>query len=466
MLVRIYLLFIILVGLSCKKDWLEAKPKLSMVVPSTIEDYQALLDNSSSGFSKASVPFNDLQSSFDEIGAGDFFTSDAVLEMAQPIERNVYTWSSDIFAGATNFVEWETPYKRILSTNIILEGINSIEPQNATEKTAWNNVKGSAFFFRAYSHYNIAQLFAPQYEEQHANSLQGIPLRVSSDISTKVVRAALGATYEQIIEDLKQALSLLPVETPINNVYKMRPTKVAANAMLARVYLSMNAFDSAYKYANKTLQLYDKLMDYNSLIVEDMNPIPQFNNEVILYNMLSVYLVSHPDIGLNVDTTLLASYSFSDLRKSVFFMPYGDGRNFFKGSYWGFYYGYFSGLATDEIYLIRAECNARKGNTFEAMNDLNVLLKKRWETGKFEPLNATDSDDALVQIIQERRKELCFRGIRWSDLKRLNKEPRFAVTLKRVVNGKTFELAPNDKKYVLPIPPNVVELSGIQQNPR
>jgi hypothetical protein len=66
----------------------------------------------------------------------------------------------------------------------------------------------------------------------------------------------------------------------------------------------------------------------------------------------------------------------------------------------------------------------------------------------------------------ERRKELCFRGLRWQDLRRLNKEPEYAKTLTRKIDGITYTLPPNDPKYVFPIPPNVIALSGMQQNPR
>ena len=66
-----------------------------------------------------------------------------------------------------------------------------------------------------------------------------------------------------------------------------------------------------------------------------------------------------------------------------------------------------------------------------AMNDLNTLLQARWAAGSFTALTATDGQDALRQILMERRKELLFRGLRWTDLRRLNKDPGTAVTLYR-----------------------------------
>jgi hypothetical protein len=124
-------------------------------------------------------------------------------------------------------------------------------------------------------------------------------------------------------------------------------------------------------------------------------------------------------------------------------------------------------LATDEIYLIRGECYARAGNKDAALTDLNTLMIKRWKNnGTWVPFTATDANDALGKILTERRKELCFRGTRWSDLRRSNKEAQFAITLTRVVNLQTYTLPPNDQRYVLPLPPDVIRLTGMPQNPR
>jgi hypothetical protein len=118
------------------------------------------------------------------------------------------------------------------------------------------------------------------------------------------------------------------------------------------------------------------------------------------------------------------------------------------------------------LYLIRAECYARAGNISSAMSDLNTLLKTRWVSGTYTDMTATTADEALGKVLIERRKELLMRGQRWTDLRRLNKDSRFAVTLQRVINGTTYTLPPNDLRYTLLIPYNVIQISGIQQNPR
>ncbi len=77
--------------------------------------------------------------------------------------------------------------------------------------------------------------------------------------------------------------------------------------------------------------------------------------------------------------------------------------------------------------------------------------------------------DPLSLILAERRKELAFRGLRWTDLRRLNKEESANITLYRVLEGIPpiiDSLVANDENYILPIPPDVLALSGIAQNPR
>jgi len=100
------------------------------------------------------------------------------------------------------------------------------------------------------------------------------------------------------------------------------------------------------------------------------------------------------------------------------------------------------------------------------MSDLNTLLRKRWKTGTYTDMTATDANDALAKVLTERRKELLFRSLRWTDLRRLNKESRFAVTLKRTLNGQDYTLAPNDLRDGLLIPQEVLNREPMPQNPR
>src|SRR5690606_9873922 len=114
-------------------------------------------------------------------------------------------------------------------------------------------------FFRAFYFSQAAWLYSKVYEESTADSEPGIVLRKSSDFNEKSVRSTIRQTYDQILNDAKNASILLP-DYP---QHVMRPSKGAAYGLLARVYLSMGKYDSAYKYADLCLQLNSELMDYN-----------------------------------------------------------------------------------------------------------------------------------------------------------------------------------------------------------
>jgi hypothetical protein len=170
-------------------------------------------------------------------------------------------------------------------------------------------------------------------------------------------------------------------------------------------------------------------------------------------------------VKYRVDPGLYQLYDNNDLRKSIFFKWNGTtGSYHFYGSYDGTI-NLFNGLATDEVYLVRAEAYARTGDKDKALDYLNTLLMNRWKTSMFTPLTAATDDEALALILEERRKELAFRGLRWPDLRRLNKDARFAVTLSRTMNEKSYTLTPADSKYTFQIPLEVIAKAGIAQNP-
>jgi hypothetical protein len=140
-----------------------------------------------------------------------------------------------------------------------------------------------------------------------------------------------------------------------------------------------------------------------------------------------------------------------------------SGRVNFKGSYTGLNQA-FTGLATDETYLIRAECRAQAGNITGALEDINTLKLNRYK-GAFVPFTASTKEQALSIILSERRKELPCRGVRWTDIRRLNLEGA-NIKPARIINNQYYELPVNSSLYALPLPPDAVALGNYQQNIR
>jgi hypothetical protein len=441
---------------SCKKDFLDKKPDKALLVPTTLTDFQALLDNSDALMNY--VP------GLQEVGSDDFYTTNnGWLGLSTVIEKNSYLWKADLLEGNADN-GWTYPYQQVFYANVVLDGLKGIKT-NSSNISNWNAIKGSALFYRALAFYELAQLYSPPYQPATATQEPGIPLRLSSDVNIKSVRGTLQQTYDQIASDLRTAEGLLPLTV----AFKTRPCKAAALGLLARVSQTMQKYDQSLLYATECLQLSNTLIDYNTLNTSATRSfpvaLPNGNNpEIIFYTVLLGYSYNKSALT-SVDSTLYRSYNTNDLRKVLFFKDRGSGIFTFKGSYAGTSQ-LFGGLATDEIYLIRAESYARLGNITDAMDDLNTLLNKRYRTGYFASLSAATPEEALGLIITERRKELVDRGLRWTDLRRLNLDTRFAVTLNRVINGQHYTLAANDNRYVFPIPNNELLESGIQQNPR
>lgn len=434
---------------SCEK-FLDEKPNKKLVVLSSVKDAQALMNNSS--------VFITTHPTSGEFAAGDFYLlTEDWQSLSWQSHRQSYIWGDHVFDDMERN-DWSLPYVAVYNANIVLDAIANGEIKQGTQREI-ADVQGQALFYRSYAFYSLLQLFAKAWDNTTAQSDLGIPLRLSSDFNIPVGRSSVAACYDQIIKDLQEAVGLLNETAAL----KTRPSKTAAHAFLARVYLNIGRYELARASANDALAANNQVIDYNTLDATAEFPFATFNEEVIYHVRLWNFLPYPP--APKIERGLLKSYHEDDLRKILFFVSNNDGTFSYKAGYNGDD-GLFNGLATDELLLIRAECFARLGKTSQAIQDLNALLAKRWKSGSFVPFTAMTSEDALKIILEERRKELVFRGLRWSDLKRLNKEPRFAVTLEKTIAGKEYVLPPNDNRYVFLIPSAVIQMSGIEQNPR
>ena len=231
----------------------------------------------------------------------------------------------------------------------------------------------------------------------------------------------------------------------------------------------MSDYESAERYADCCLALQDKLIDYNTIDLNAVTPFKKTNEEVLLYanqvNGQYNYVLYNPTVNIQVDTVLYNSYNVAYLRKQLFFIKSGL---FIKPKR-----GYaetltlsFTGLATDEIYLIKSECAARRSDLTLSQYYLNHLLKNRFKGESFVPVQFVDAKVALQEIKKERRKELFWRsGTRWEDIKRYNDEGE-KITLIRKLGVKNYQLLPGSPRYVFPIPDDEIALSRINQNPR
>lgn len=449
----ILVLALFFTGITGCKKYLAKKSDESLAVASTLADLQSLLDNLGSVNSSSAAAAS-------EISADDYYVTDNDLEAFYYDEdRRMYIWAKDhLFLTGDLGNDWQSFYSSIYYSNTVLEQLDKIEetPQNKEE---YNNIKGQALMLRGNRFLDVTSGWTLAYDKATAATAPGIVLRTTTDFNKVSRRSTLQETYDKIIADLKESAALLPV-TPLS---APRASKPAAYALLARTYLWMGDYTNAGLYADSCLQLYHTLLNYNTVDASAGYPFDALNAEVIfargsalgepLYNWTA-----------KIDSFLIQSYDTNDLRKTLFFIDNGNGSFGFKGYYAG-EMSLFTGVATDEMYLTRAECLARQGKISEAMDDLNALLSNRYKAGSFVPLTAGSTTEAVRLILMERRKELLMRELRWMDIKRLNKEGA-GITLIRKEGGETYTLEAGDLRYALPIPEDVIAASGMQQNER
>jgi tetratricopeptide (TPR) repeat protein len=450
---RILVLILILLGTSCR-EYLDAKPDKKLLVPSTVQDLQSLLDND--------LLVNQRSPRAAEMSADDYYLTDANLAALTEFDRRMYTWGGSNLFQPGSINDWGNAYQIVNIANVVLANVDRINRTSGDEER-WRQVKGHALFVRAQAFLQITFIWTVAYDQSTANTDLGIPLRLDPDFNQPTTRSSLKQTYNQIISDLRAAAELLP-DMP---VHALRPSKAGVYALLARVYLSMRDYPAMGEYAKQCLQIKNTLKDFNTLNQNAPASFvfaPRFSNEDEIISESSMMSTSalHQSMA-RIDSALYASFSENDLRKKMLFKSNSDNTYGFRGSYSGSA-TLFSGLATNEVYLMRAEFYARSGNVSAAMADLNKLLEKRFVTNTFVPLVASSPGEALSLILKERRKELMMRGLRWMDVKRLNKEGA-SIRLERLINKKSYVLLPNDPRYALPIPEDVISISGIRQNP-
>lgn len=445
--------FILFCGLfvlqSCEK-YLDLKPDAAIAVPETMEDVRGLLNDVSN--------LNVFASSLLENGTDDYYLDDNTLKNMNETFQGMYLWKKD-YPALDLSGDWYNAYRAVMTANVILEALDRIKIGDETEKGI---MRGQALFTRALAHYCEAQVYT-EIGQVGSNLKPGIPIRLTSDYAVASQRGTVAENVEAILKDLNEALVLLP-ETSAS---KVKPSKAAAYALLSRIYLSFNQYDIAEKHADAALNLYDKVTDLNALDLGNMNPFPIGHDEIIyaVYGVTGNLLLQN---NANVNTVLYEQYVANDLRKTAYFYDKGNGHIGFKGNYPGVFSTLFFGLTTDELLLNAAECAARRGDLNKAAGQLNKLLKHKWKAGTFVPISFSDKEQAIDLVLNERRKELIFRGVRWSDIKRLNREKGREIVLQRHDDSGNViaELSPNDSRYYYLIPDEVIRQTGTQQNIR
>jgi len=451
---------LILTGFGSCKKYLDATPIKGKVVPKTLADFEEFL--------------NDIILSQSGYIYPEFMTDDVLIgSVTTPTsgrQPRAYTWQKDLLLATEDDSEWNTPYNYIYICNLVLDNL-----QTATEGTdqTRNRLRGEALTQRAYYLFTLANLYGKDYVAATAATDLSVPIMLKADLEAVAKRATVQEVYDQVINDLQTAISI--ADFPEVGKNYIHPGKLASMALLARVYLFKGDYVNAQKYANDVLAKKSTLFDWNSMSFSNPEkptaatitniPLPQNNIENIYCKTASnpsllVRFMASTDLLSVLDTKDLR-YVFNFTRLTSTGAPSPSVNPDFLGVTPNF------SIGVPEMMLIKAECLARAGEKDAAVTILNALRVKRFKTADYTDLTASSADDALSKVLAERRRELLFRGVRWFELKRLNRDDRFKKTLSRVVSGQTYTLEPNSDRYMLQIAPKIISINPlIIQNPR
>ena len=468
-------------GTGCKK-MLDIQPVNSMI-PVSVKDYESLLMG---GYPRVEF-FMKTEMLTDNVYAN-------LNSLRDPDRANEawFVWApSHLLDGVMEDPYWTEMYKTIFYANTVLDNFSKRTP-DAADKVLFETVKGEAHALRAYAYFYLVNLYADVYSQANLN-LPGVPMPLTADDIRKNtgnnVREPIGNVYRQIETDLNLATQLLTGKIG-KNKYRFDATSV--ELLKARVYLFTNQYEKAIQsasdvMASKPLWNMNEMQTYlDSKESEkyafslNMGVIDlDYKNEVLFHvggrGNNNIYYYAGNMLKPSLDLLALCDRAnWKDYRKYIYasLVEQNTAEGIQTGlTVYNMYAKqenptYYIGLKLSEAYVIRAEAYARTKQNKKAIDDLNGLLSRRILKAHFQPFTeASFADDAalLQRVLEERRVELAFEGMRWFDLRRLGK-PRLEHVYK---NGKTYELKLNDPRYILQIPPTEQENSPeMPLNPR
>lgn len=449
---KIYLFLLCLTGclISCD-SFLDLQPK-GIVIPRYYEDYEKLINYAQ--LLKASDSYPNFMT--DDVYLPD--DGDVDFNSLEVPHRNLYTFQAEIFGDAETDGLWKYSYQHIYYYNTIIEGVMEVEDVTLDKK---RSLRAEALVGRAFEYLTLVNAYANHYDKNTAATDPGVPLMLDKEINkSNLERATVQQVYDQILMDLDTAALYLPNKQ--KTAY--RASKPVGLGMLARMYLYMGNYDEALKYAKLSLTENSSLLDLkNYSVVDPEKSIGRIDvpygadNPENIYIRLAPWTFGFSGTAFGSDE-LVALYDHdNDMRFKLFFSNYAWGVNYDHYLWMPYIYANMA-MSVPEVILIAAECEARVGSKDQAMLYLDQLLEYR--IVNYQSQSAATNEEALDKVLTERRKEMCMLGCtRVIDLKRLNRESRYAKTITHVANGQTYTLAPDSPRYIFPIPPKVLSFN-------
>lgn len=500
---RISLVALLGVSLTSCNDFLDERPsKTSSLVVTTTDQLQALLDNYNTFYQEGNrtsvYSTDDYEFNMEIYDARPSTFSMAAVEFS--------LWDTEYLPDDGREGYWSSEYKKIFTANMVLENLDKVSGPEA-EKI---ELKAEAHFIRAYSYWNLANTYCLPYTESNKGEM-GLPIRTGTSFEQPAARASLEETYSLIENDLAEALKINVALMKNGKPKHWRANIAGVHGFAARYYLNANNYAKALEHANAALSEYNTLVNYNTDMrygkdvsvpintgqADAKTVVLKFpythDNQSDMTDMLGwkefLYfrVLNHESWWYIPSQELLELYDKeNDLRYTYHVVEgYSYDRGMVNPAY--DYPGYIfffkdrlpSGPTVAEMYLIKAECEARTNDYATAMTTLNTLRKSRYKEGAAYELSAANQNEAVSHILEERRREMPFTR-RWTDLRRLNNNEDssddvevtrtfYPYNFSSVLSNeqpKEYKLEKNSRRYAAPIPrPDITSSQGeIEQN--
>lgn len=364
----------LLITSGCSEDYLERVPTNSVTdesLFSTVNGAETALN----GIHRSTYAYYDNHGRFGQKSIDiiiDFMADDYL-----QLERG-YGWfvawyqylnSRNINSADLEFA-WSYYYDIIDNTNILLANIDEASDAALNESLV-KNIKGQAFAYRAYSYWQLVQMFANRYDYNGNNTQLGVPLVLDNSGESKP-RSTVAAVYEQIFSDIDQAITLL-TESDESRPNKSHINLNVAQGLKARFALTTGDWVTAADMAHKARQGYALTSNYKNGW-NDANDSEWIWGAVLIDEQQTSYasFFSHvdPDFGgyasmgsFKLGSTEIIDYmADSDQRKQLF----DEDRIGYKFTGFGEWTNDYIYMKSGEMYLIEAEALARQNRDTEA----------------------------------------------------------------------------------------------------
>ncbi len=443
---------------SCGKDFLNLNPSESLAVEEatkTLDDLEVLL-----------------RGVYDQFQNSDYYGRYFVLVpdvMSDDVKQNASANRAKEWAeyngNAIDFIPeeiWTEVYEAINRANTVINAQIEVPPTAEARK---NQILGEALALRALAHFDLVRIYAQHYGYTNDNSHLGIPYVKVFDQNAEPARNTVKEVYDNIIADLDQAIKLMGDDFDPN-----RMSRVAAQAILARIYLYMSDWQKAAATATSVIEsgavsltptgdyvnawrsgtppdgifsiYFDDIDNNGSDALGRMYIVEGYGD--YLPSMDLVSLIDSADVRIQLFKNTGPGGLFGDLRVDKYPSVLGDDD--------------IPVVRLSEMYLIRAEARAMMGDEAGAREDVNKIRLRANPNAT--PITSS-GQQLLNDIEREKRIELMFEGHRLWELMR-KKKGVFRNDCTSVICEIPY---PNDR-FILPIPQAELDANkNMVQNP-